>query len=55
MTPMPSMPAKNTEKNAAILIARVPASPEIQTHSPLTLAVDGKKVYLFARDGQAIS
>jgi multiple sugar transport system ATP-binding protein len=51
MTPMPS---KNTEKNAAILIARVPASPEIQTHSPLTLAVDAKKVYLFARDGQAI-
>ncbi len=52
MTPMPS---KNTEKNAAILIARVPASPEIQTHSPLTLAVDAKKVYLFATDGQAIA
>jgi hypothetical protein len=55
MTSMTSMPSKNPEKNAAIKIARVLASPEIQTRSRLTLGVDAKKFYLLGGNGQAIA
>ncbi|MEA5578405.1 ABC transporter ATP-binding protein [Anabaena sp. UHCC 0451] len=48
------MNKQENHQNSSILIARVASSPEIQGRSKLTLSVDTKKVYLFARDGQAM-
>ena len=48
------MEKERADKNSSILIARVASISEIQRRPKLTLGVDTKKLYLFARDGRAI-
>ena len=48
------MEKEGTDEISSILIARVATSSEIQRSPKLTLGVDTKKLYLFARDGHAI-
>jgi multiple sugar transport system ATP-binding protein len=52
-SPADTEPAGNPE-TSSILIARVASSPKIQQSESLTLGVDTKKLYLFARDGQGM-
>ncbi len=48
------MEKEGTNENSSIFIARVASSSQLKRRPKLTLAVDPKKLYLFARDGRAM-
>ena len=54
-SPPGEMATEETDETSSILIARVATSSAIQRSPKLTLGVDTKKLYLFARDGRAIA